>query len=288
MIRTASLAHPIEAGVASCPPAMPLLGHLLEFNRDRAGFLRNLAREYGDVAQFRLGLDRFFLLNHPDYIRDVLVTHQVNFHKGRALTRAKRLMGEGLVTSEDAFHLRQRRLIQPAFHRQRIAMYASAMVQRTAQLAHEWEDGVELDVRDEMTRLTLGIVCKVLFNTEAEGDAAEVGHAFSDLMELATFMLAPFSEYLEKLPLPPSIRLRRAKARLDRVVYRIIRERRQAGVDLRGERQAEAVAGPFFRGDFMKRTKKQLKKKGLRPNLRWNPSARTGPSAPRKGSSSRK
>ena len=231
MIRAASLALPIGARRAPCPPAMPLLGHLLEFNRDRAGFLRNLAREYGDVAEFRLGLDRFFLLNHPDYVQDVLITHQANFHKGRALTRAKRLMGEGLVTSEEGFHLRQRRLMQPAFHRQRIAMYADVMVQRASKLAHEWEDGAELNVRDEMTRLTLGIVCKVLFNTEADGDAAEVGEAFSEIMKLATFMLAPFSEYLEKLPLPQSIRLRRAKARLDRIVYRIIRERRQSGED---------------------------------------------------------
>lgn len=231
MIRTASLAHPIEAEVAPCPPGIPLLGHFRQFNRDRAGFLTHLARDYGDVAEFRLGLDRFFLLNHPDYIRDVLVTHQANFHKGRALTRAKRLMGEGLVTSEDAFHLRQRRLMQPAFHRQHIATYASAMVERAARLANEWQDGADVEMRAEMTRLTLGIVCKVLFNTEADGEAAEVGQAFSELMELTTFMLAPFSEYLEKLPLPQAIRFRRAKARLDRVVYKIIRERRQSGED---------------------------------------------------------
>lgn len=207
---------------------MPLIGHFLAFNRDRAGFLSNLAREYGDVVEFRLGLDRFFLLSHPDYVRDILITHEANFHKGRALTRAKRLMGEGLVTSEDAFHLRQRRLMQPAFHRQRIAMYARAMVERAARLAAEWQDGADVEMRAEMTRLTLGIVCKVLFNTEADGEAAEVGQAFSELMELTTFMLAPFSEYLEKLPLPQSIRFRRAKARLDRVVSRIIRERRQS------------------------------------------------------------
>jgi cytochrome P450 len=231
MIRTASLALPIGARHAPGPPAVPLLGHLLEFNRERAGFLTNLAREYGDVAEFRLGLDHFFLLNHPDYIRDVLITHEPNFHKGKALTRAKRLMGEGLVTSEDALHMRQRRLMQPAFHRQRITMYAHTMVERAARLANEWQDGAAVEMRQEMTRLTLGIVCKLLFNTEADGEAAEVGEAFSELMELTAFMLAPFSEYLEKLPLPQSIRFRRAKARLDGVVSRIIGERRRSGED---------------------------------------------------------
>ena len=225
------LCPPDWARVAPGPPARPLLGHFLEFNRDRAGFLRNLAREYGDVAEFRLGPDRFFLLNHPDYIHDVLVTHQANFHKGRALTRAKRLMGEGLLTSEEEFHLRQRRLMQPAFHGQRIAMYARSMVERTARLTREWEDGIQLEVRHQMLRLTLGIVCQALFNTEVDGDTAEVGRAFSELMELAPFLLAPFSEHLEKLPLPQSIRFRRAKARLDRVVDKIIHERRQSGED---------------------------------------------------------
>jgi cytochrome P450 len=242
MINTARLACPIESGEAPGPRALPLLGHFREFNCDRTGFLARLARDHGDVVQFRLGWNRFFLLAHPDYIRDVLITHQTNFHKGRALTRAKRLMGEGLVTSEEAFHLRQRRLMQPAFHRQRIALYAKTMAERAARLADAWQDGSTVEMRQEMTRLTLGIVCKVLFSTEAEGDAAEVGHAFNDLMALTAFMLAPFSEYLEKLPLPQSIRFRRAKARLDRVVYRIIRERRQStprAIDARQEDMRE-------------------------------------------------
>jgi cytochrome P450 len=105
------------------------------------------------------------------------------------------------------------------------------MVDRAAHVARQWQDGSDLEIRSEMTRLTLGIVCKVLFDTEVEDDAAEVARGFSDLMELATFFLVPGSEFLEKLPLPQSIRFRRAKARIDRVVYRMIRERRQSGED---------------------------------------------------------
>lgn len=231
MITDAAIDRPARASRVPGPPAAPLVGNFLEFNRDRTGYLRSLARTYGDIVQFRLGPARCFLLNHPDYIRDVLITRQAAFHKGRALARARRLMGEGLVTSEDALHLRHRRLMQPAFHRQRIAAYADVMVERAARLADEWSDGAEVEIRGEITRLTLGIVCKVLFSAEVGEDAAEVAAGFSELMELATFFLAPFSEYLEKLPLPQAIRFRRARARIDRVVYRIIHERRQSGED---------------------------------------------------------
>jgi cytochrome P450 len=248
MIDTVSAARPVAARVARHPPALPLLGHFLTFNRDRPGFLTSLARDYGDVAEFRLGPDRFFLLNHPDYIRDVLITHQSNFHKGRALQRAKQLMGEGLVTSEEGFHLRQRRLMQPAFHRQRIAGYARVMVERADRIAGEWQDGAELEMRAEMTRLTLGIVCKVLFDAEADGDAVEVGEAFGELMELTTFMLLPMSVWLLKLPLPQSIRFRRAKARLDRVVNRIIRQRREEGPRTEGDLLSMLMAAEDHEG----------------------------------------
>ena len=224
-------ANPPDVTVRVGPPAKLFLGNFFEFNRDRVGFLMNLAQEYGDLVPFRLGPYNAVLINHPDYIRDVLTINHTKFHKGRALARAKRLIGEGLLTSEEEFHLRQRRLMQPAFHRQRIATYAEAMVEQAARIRQTWQDDAVVDIRDEMTRLTLGIVCQVLLGVDVEDDAGEVGRAFSDIMELATFLLLPFSEYLEKLPLPQSLRFRRARARLDRIVYRIIRDRRQAGDD---------------------------------------------------------
>ncbi len=100
---------------------------LLKMQRDRIKFFQELNREYGDVAKFNIGPVNVFLINHPDYIRDMLVTNNRNFHKGRGLEKAKRMLGEGLLTSEDEFHRRQRRLVQPAFHRQRIAAYADTM-----------------------------------------------------------------------------------------------------------------------------------------------------------------
>src|SRR3954465_5209601 len=114
------------------------------FSGDRIAALAKLARDYGDVVLFRLGPQRMALLNHPDYVEDILVTRARLFRKGRALERAKRLLGEGLLTSEGAFHLRPRRPAQPAFHRQRIAGYGNTMIAHAARTAEGWRDGEEI------------------------------------------------------------------------------------------------------------------------------------------------
>src|SRR5438128_2639479 len=115
---------------ASLPPGprRALIGTLLMPGRDPLALFANLARTYGDVVHFKMGGERVFFINHPQYIRDVLMTHQKNFTKSRGLERAKKLLGEGLLTSEGSAHLQQRRLLQPSFHRERIAAYASVMV----------------------------------------------------------------------------------------------------------------------------------------------------------------
>jgi cytochrome P450 len=93
--------------------------------RDPLAFFSSLARTYGDISHVHMAGEHLFLLNHPQLVKDVLVTNQRSFHKGRGLERAKRLLGEGLLTSEGAMHRRQRQLMQPAFHRERIARHAS-------------------------------------------------------------------------------------------------------------------------------------------------------------------
>jgi cytochrome P450 len=202
------------------------------YRRDMAGFLTRATRDYGDVVYFKIGPQDVYFLNHPDYIKDVLVTHQQNFIKGRALQRAKRLLGEGLLTSEGSFHRRQRRLAQPAFHRNRIASYADKMTEYAERASDGWTDGAQLDMSEEMMRLTLAIVAKTLFDADVEeGEADEIGEALTTIMSLFNAMLFPFSEVLEKLPLPQSRRFKRAKKRLDETIYRIIDERRRSGED---------------------------------------------------------
>lgn len=205
-------------------------GHFLKFRRRPTEFLTEAAA-LGDVTFFKMGGFPAYLLNHPDLIRDLLVTNNAKFKKGRALQRAKKLLGEGLLTSEGENHLRQRRMIQPAFHRQRIAEYAKAMVEYADKMANKWQDGETRDIDKEMMHLTLQIVGKTLFNADVENDATQVGQAMTNLIELFNYLLLPFSELLEKLPFPQSKRFNRAKETLDKVIYGIIDERRKSGAD---------------------------------------------------------
>ena len=213
------------------PKRKLLGGNFFTFRRDPLKYLKNLVDEYGDVVFFRMGPQDVFFLNHPDYIKDVLVTRNQNFKKGRALQRSKRLLGEGLLTSEGEFHRRQRRLAQPAFHRQRIASYASLMTGYAVQTGARWRDGETRDIAEEMMRLTLAIVGKTLFDADVERDAQDVGEALSVIMSLFNAMLLPFSELLEKLPLPQNKRFQKARDQLDAIIYRLIVERRRSGAD---------------------------------------------------------
>jgi cytochrome P450 len=194
--------------------------------RDPLMFFSNLAREYGDLAYLRMGGEHLFIASDPAVIKDVLVTHNQNFHKSRGLERVKILLGEGLLTSEDAFHLRQRRLMQPAFHRDRIAAYASTMVAHADRMRNGWSEGTTFDMARDMSRLTLLIVGKTLFDTDVESQARDVGEAMGGLMDSFWTMMLPFGERLERLPIPYLRRGRKARERLDAIVYGIIRERR--------------------------------------------------------------
>lgn len=205
-------------------------GHFRSFRRAPTEFLTGLSM-LGDVSTFRIGKIQAFLINHPDLIRDLLVTSNHKFVKGRALQRAKSLLGEGLLTSEGDFHLRQRRMIQPAFHRARINEYARAMVDFSGRMADEWRDGEIRDIDREMMRLTLQIVAKTLFNADVESETDRIGGAMSTIISAFNFMVLPFSEILERLPIPPVRRLKNARLTLDRVIYEIIDERRASGED---------------------------------------------------------
>jgi cytochrome P450 len=171
-----------------------------------------------------------FIINHPDAIEDVLVNHPRKFIKGRVLKANKRVFGEGLLTSEGDFWLRQRRLAQPAFHRARIASYASTMVDYSERLLREWRGGQEFDLHAEMLRLTLQIVGKTLFDADVAGDAQDVGRSLELLLEFgANFRRTIFVPHW--LPTPTNIRLEFAVRKIEKVLYRIIAERRASGRD---------------------------------------------------------
>jgi cytochrome P450 len=201
-------------------------GHFLAFRRDPLTFFTNTARTYGDVARFSFGSQAVYLVSHPDMIEDVLVLSAKKFMKGIALQRAKRLLGEGLLTSEGHMHLRQRRTIQPLFHRQQVQRFAEAMVRHAARWRDSVKDGATINVTDEMGGLTLAIVGDTLFSTDVQQDADEVREALTDAVQSFAYAVLPGIELIEKLPIGPFVKVRKARARLDRIILRVIAERR--------------------------------------------------------------
>jgi cytochrome P450 len=211
-------------------------------------FLTSAAREYGDVVGFPLGGRPAVLLAHPDDIRDVLVTNGRCFHKGRGLERAKLLLGEGLLTSEDEFHLRQRRLASPAFHRARVDAYGDTMAAYARRRAESWQGGATLDISREMAAYTLAVVGKTLFDADIEAEAHEIGDALSASLAAFNFMTLPFGELLMRLPLPAVRRFERGRDRLDATIYRMIAERRASGED-RGDLLSMLLLAQDTEGD---------------------------------------
>jgi cytochrome P450 len=193
-------------------------------------FLTAISREYGDIVTMSFYKFRVYYVSHPDYIEEVLVNQARKFIKGRILRANKALFGNGLLTSEGDFWLRQRRLAQPAFHRARIAAYGETMVRFTERLIEGWRDGETRDIHAEMMRLTLQIVAKTLFDAEVDGDAQQVGHALEAIMDFNTdfrrLILTP-----AWLPTLRNVRAALAIRRLNKIIYRIIDQRRAAGGD---------------------------------------------------------
>lgn len=235
----------------------------LRMGRDRLAFLSALAARYGDIARVPLGGETLYLFNHPDLVRDVLVTNHRNFHKGRGLERARLLLGDGLLTSEGDVHRRQRRLAQPAFHRQRIAAYGATMATWAARRSDRWRAGVAMDVHSEMMALTLAIVGKTLFDADVEHETAEIGAALATTFESfnAGFFL-PFGALLDRLPLPATLRFRKARARLDATIYRLIEERRRDGAD-HGDLLSMLLLAQDTEGDGGRMTDLQLRDEAM-------------------------
>ena len=217
--------------------------------RDPVDFLMQLAQEYGDVVHFKLGPQHVFLVNNPDYIKDVLVTNHCNFLKGRVLQRMKRLLGEGLLTSETELHTRQRRLVQPAFYHERLQSYSQVMTDYAEQLqAERWQEGEILDISSEMMRLTLRIVGKTMFGAETDSVVQQVSEAISTLVHLFNTLRLPYSEWFEKLPLPSLRRFDAARNQLDSIINEIITNRRSKASD-QGDLLSMLMAAQDVEGD---------------------------------------
>lgn len=213
------------------PAAGFLRGHLAEFGRDRLGFFSRLARDFGPVVSFRLGFRPCLLFSEPHDIEAILVSGSRHFRKHFAVRLNRLLLGNGLLNSEGDFWLRQRRLIQPAFLKERIASYGSTMVSATENLLATWEPGQSRDLHADMMQLTLDIVAQVLFGASVTQDAHAVGAALERALACYARRVQGVVLLPEWLPTATNWRLRKAVGALDQVLYRIIRERRQMGKD---------------------------------------------------------
>jgi cytochrome P450 len=190
-------------------------------------FLGELVRQYGGLVHWTILGRHFFLVDDPGLIEDFLVFKERDFRRGRGVQRLKRMLGEGLLSSEEPLHMRQRRLIQPAFHRERIAAYGRQMVEATLRHVSRWQPGADLDMHAEMTDLTLAIAAQTLFGADVTSDAQTIRTSLGSVMRAFPTSLSRFSELLDLFPMLPVTRnFLRARAQLDGVIYAMIAARR--------------------------------------------------------------
>ncbi len=212
------------------PPGHVLLGNLLKVRQDRLKFLSDLTSQFGDVVRFRMGPKILHLINHPEYIKYVLEDNHKNYHKGIGLAQAKPLLGEGLLTSEGKIWENQRRLVQPAFHRQQIADFVTVINDATLSTLNGWKNhtdrGQSLDVAEEMMHLTLSILCRTLFSTDIAAQSKTIYEALRVVLEYAIHSMTSLFNLPESFPTPRNRNFRKALCQLDKFVYDLINERR--------------------------------------------------------------
>jgi cytochrome P450 len=213
------------------PKELPFVGSVHRRFRSPLAFFESLKHDHGDAARFSLFSERFVLFSDPALVNEVLVTKQHSFRKGRALEGARHFLGNSLLVSEGEEHTHQRRLIQPAFHRGRIAGYAQVMAERARQWTEARREDEELDLAVEMNRLTLAVVGETLFGSQVDADAHAVAESLTVVIENFSRMLLPFWKLIQRLPTTSNRRLFQAQRRLDETIFRLISTRRREGRD---------------------------------------------------------
>ncbi len=212
--------------------------------------MERMAREYGDVVHFRVGRRRVYLLNHPEHVRGVLLSHYDNFLKGRGHVRRDNFLGEGLVTSEGGFHRRQRQLTQPAFSHERVNVYGATMARLAAEATKGWRGGERLDVLDSMRQVTLPIASQTLFGTRVDTEHERIIDAFRTGLNRFRWFKPSGSRLGERLS-PTRRRLeRRSRDTIETLVSQIIAERRLEEED-RGDLLSLLLSRPGEEGEAL-------------------------------------
>ena len=213
------------------PPFLPRLLTGKIFRQTAADFMLQNSQRYGDIVYYTAGQRRVFQFNHPDLIQQLLVNNEPRHHRGVVMQRARFVLGNGLLTSEEPLHMRQRRLAQPAFHRQRVAAYGDVIAGYASAMTARWPSGQTIDLHGEMLLLALRIVGKCLFDTDVEADVRKIAAAVDAFMGFLPLVFLPFSRLIERLPFGPMQRIRNGQVDLDALIYGIIAERRRSPGD---------------------------------------------------------
>ena len=220
---------------AAKSPALPgpkrrwLVGNLLEFRRDRLGFLLDCAREHGPMARFFIGSQAMVLVSEPALVEQVLVTQNKKFGKGRGFRILRSVLGNGLVTSEGEVWLQQRRLMQPAFQKAQVETYGPTIIDQTLRRIANWQPGQTLELHGEMMRLTLGIAAKGgSWISKADGRFQGIANAIDLLMEDFLYRVGTMMPISRQVPTPWNRRVQREIRRVDELIYGIIAERRRS------------------------------------------------------------
>jgi len=212
------------------PPALTAIRNLAasgDLSR-MPGFLASVARDYGPIASWRMPRGRFWFVDEPALIDQLLTAGGYDVIKGRGLRRMRRLLGHGLLTSDEPLHLKQRRLVQPAFHRERIAAYATTMIEAARAAAEALSGDEDVAVDALMNRVALRIAAATLFSADIDDAADAIGSAVTRAMAGFPASLSTFAELFDYIPWHPATRrFKHAKADLDAVIYRLIEERRR-------------------------------------------------------------
>ncbi|MEM1056351.1 MAG: cytochrome P450 [Bacteroidota bacterium] len=209
------------------PSRLPLnLDLITAFMHDLLAGSRLIDEVGGDAVVSGSGKGGLLLLRHADLIRALLIENNTDVTKARGMRILSFVVGDGLLSSEVPKHTRQRKLVLPAFHHRRLRTYGGVMVERARQMADGWREGEPVDLAEAMNRLALTIAGETLFGAGLAGDADRIGRALDESMRAFDAAQFPFADKLFSLPLPNVLRGRRARATIDGVVYRFIRERR--------------------------------------------------------------
>ena len=213
------------------PPGHLLLGNLPEFRHDMLGFFTHCNREYGDLVALRFGTRHVYLATHPDIVEQVLVTENRQFGKSYVFELLRPMLGNGLVNSEGEFWLRQRRLMQPAFSRASINGYAGTILESIRRIIEPWKSGETRDLHREMNRLALAVVGKALMDVDLGNIDDEISKPLEESFRDFSHRFESLWHFPHWIPTPRNRRAIRNVRKLDEVVNRIIRQRRQEPAD---------------------------------------------------------